>query len=261
MNNPLRPFSFSPRQAFRVWQREVSVYKYVYKSTIISNLMDPLIYLMALGFGLGAYVNRMQGLPYIQFIAPGLISSSIMTAATFETTINTFVRIHFDRIYEAMMATPVTVEDIAVGEMMWAMTRSTIYATVMLGVVTVLGLTRSWYAIFVPFMGALGGLMFATLGLTYTSFLKSIDQVNFYMTLFITPLFLFSGVFYPIDALPQAVKTIAFLSPLYHLVEVIRPLVLGTAGYGILLHLGWILAFVFIFTVLPVNLLKKKLVK
>ena len=259
--NPLKPFSFSPKQAFRVWQREVSVYKYVYKSTIISNLMDPLIYLMALGFGLGAYVNRMQGLPYIQFIAPGLISSSIMTAATFETTINTFVRIHFDHIYEAMMATPVTVEDIAVGEMMWAMTRSTIYATVMLGVVTVLGLTRSWYAIFVPFMGALGGLMFATLGLTYTSFLKSIDQVNFYMTLFITPLFLFSGVFYPIDALPQVVKTIAFLSPLYHLVEVVRPLVLGTVGYGILLHLGWILAFVFIFTVLPVNLLRKKLVK
>jgi len=259
--NPFKPFSFSPKQAFRVWQREVSVYKYVYKSTIISNLMDPLIYLMALGFGLGAYVNRMQGLPYIQFIAPGLISSSIMTAATFETTINTFVRIHFDRIYEAMMATPVTVEDIAVGEMMWAMTRSTIYATVMLGVVTVLGLTKSWYAIFVPFMGALGGLMFATLGLTYTSFLKSIDQVNFYMTLFITPLFLFSGVFYPIDALPQVVKTIAFLSPLYHLVEVVRPLVLGTAGYGILLHLGWILAFVLVFTVLPVNLLRKKLVK
>ena len=77
---------------------------------------------MALGFGLGAYVNRMQGLPYIQFIAPGLVSSSIMTAETFETTINTFVRIHFDRVYEAMMATPVTVEDVVVGEMMWAVT-------------------------------------------------------------------------------------------------------------------------------------------
>ena len=259
--NPLRPFSFSPRQAFRVWQREVSVYKYVYKSTIVSNLMDPLIYLMALGFGLGAYVNRMQGMPYIQFIAPGLISSSIMAAASFETTINTFVRIHFDHVYEAMMATPVTVEDIVVGEMMWAMTRSTIYATVMLGVVTALGLTRSWYAIFVPFMGALGGWMFAMLGLTYTSFLKSIDQVNFYFTLFQTPLFLFSGVFFPIDGLPQIVKTIAFLSPLYHLVEVIRPLVLGRVEYGVLLHLAWILVFVFIFTALPVNLLSKKLVK
>src|SRR3972149_3475639 len=138
--NPFKPFSFSPRQAFRVWQREVSVYKYVYKSTIVSNLMDPLVYLVALGFGLGAFVSRIQGMPYIQFIAPGLISSSIMSAATFETTINTFVRIHFDRVYEAMMATPVTVEDIVVGEIMWAMTRSIIYATVMLGVVTALGL-------------------------------------------------------------------------------------------------------------------------
>jgi len=259
--NPFKPFRFSPRQAFRVWQREVSVYKYVYKSTIVSNLMDPLVYLVALGFGLGAFVSRIQGMPYIQFIAPGLISSSIMSAATFETTINTFVRIHFDRVYEAMMATPVTVEDIVVGEIMWAMTRSTIYATVMLGVVTALGLTHSWYAIFVPFLGAMGGMMFAILGLTYTSLLKSIDQVNFYFTLFITPLFLFSGVFYPIDALPEIVKTIAFLSPLYHLVEIIRPLVIGKIGFGIVVHLVWIIVFILIFAAVPVNLLRKKLVK
>ena len=259
--NPFKPFSFSPRQAFRVWQREVSVYKYVYKSTIVSNLMDPLVYLVALGFGLGAFVSRIQGMPYIQFIAPGLISSSIMSAATFETTINTFVRIHFDRVYEAMMATPVTVEDIVVGEIMWAMTRSTIYATVMLGVVTALGLTHSWYAIFVPLLGALGGMMFAILGLTYTSLLKSIDQVNFYFTLFITPLFLFSGVFYPIDALPEIMKTIAFLSPLYHLVEIIRPLVIGKIGFGVVVHLVWIIAFILIFAAVPVNLLRKKLVK
>ena len=103
--------------------------------------------------------------------------------------------------------------------------------------------------------------MFATLGLTYTSLLKSIDQVNFYFTLFITPLFLFSGVFYPIDSLPQIVRMIAFLSPLYHLVEVIRPLVLGRVEIGILLHLVWIAAFILIFTALPVNLLRRRLVK
>jgi len=259
--NPFRPFSFSPRQAFRVWQREVSVYKYVYRSTIVSNLIDPLVYLLALGFGLGAYVTRIAGLPYIQFIAPGLIASSIMTAASFETTYNTFVRIHFDRVYEAMMATPVTVEDIVVGEMLWAMTRSTIYASVMLCVVAALGLARSWLAVFVPLLGALGGLMFAIIGLTYTSFLKSIDQMNFYFTLFITPLFLFSGVFYPLDALPQVVRSIAQLSPLYHIVSIIRPLVLGVWGIDVLFHLAWILIFVLVFAVVPVNLLRSKLVK
>ena len=103
--------------------------------------------------------------------------------------------------------------------------------------------------------------MFATLGLTYTSLLKSIDQVNFYFTLFITPLFLFSGVFYPIDNLPQIVRMIAFLSPLYHLVEVIRPLVLGRLEFEVLIHLAWITGFVLIFTALPVNLLRKRLVK
>jgi len=103
--------------------------------------------------------------------------------------------------------------------------------------------------------------MFATLGLTYTSLLKSIEQVNFYFTLFITPLFLFSGVFYPIDNLPHIVRTIAFLSPLYHLVEIIRPLVLGRLDFGVLIHLVWIGTFVLIFTALPVNLLRKRLVK
>jgi lipooligosaccharide transport system permease protein len=259
--NPFKPFRFSILQVYRVWQREVSVYKYVYKSTIVSNLFDPLIYLLALGFGLGAYVTRIAGLSYIQFIAPGLIASSIMTAASFETTYNTFVRIHFDRVYEAMMATPVTVEDIVVGEMLWAMTRSTIYASVMLCVVAALGLVRSWLALLVPLMGAVGGLMFAIIGLTYTSFLKSIDQMNFYFTLFITPLFLFSGVFYPLDALPQTVQEIALLSPLYHLVSIIRPLVLGTLGMEPLFHLLWIAVFIAVFAVVPVNLLNKKLVK
>jgi lipooligosaccharide transport system permease protein len=259
--NPFRPVKFSPRQAFRVWQREVSVYKHVYKSTIISNLMDPLVYLLALGFGLGAYVAKIQGLTYIQYIAPGLIASSIMTAASFETTINTFVRINFDKVYEAMMATPVTVEDIVVGELLWATTRSTIYASVMLTVVVALGLARSWFAILVPLMGVLGGLMFAIIGLTYTSFLKSIYHVNYYFTLFVTPIFLFSGVFYPLDGLPQIIREIAFFSPLYHLVKVIRPLVLGNVGIPVLLDLAWILAFIAIFTVVPINLLRSKLVK
>ena len=259
--NPFRPIRFSPRQAYRVWQREVSVYRHVYRSTIVSNLMDPLVYLLALGFGLGAYVTRIQGLSYIQFIAPGLIASSIMTAASFETTINTFVRINFDKVYEAMMATPVTVEDIVVGELMWATTRSTIYASVMLVVVAALGLTQSWFALLVPLMGILGGLMFAVIGLTYTSFLKSIYHVNYFFTLFVTPLFLFSGVFYPLDGLPQLVKDIAFFSPLYHLVRVIRPLILGTVGIPTLLDVGWIVAFIAIFTVVPVNLLRSKLVK
>ena len=259
--NPFKPVRFSPRQAYRVWQREVSVYRHVYRSTIISNLMDPLVYLLAFGFGLGAYVSRIQGLSYIQFIAPGLIASSIMTAASFETTINTFVRINFDKVYEAMMATPVTVEDIVVGELLWATTRSTIYASVMLIVVAALGLTQSWFAVLVPLMGVLGGLMFAVIGLTYTSFLKSIYHVNYFFTLFVTPLFLFSGVFYPLDPLPQIVKDIAFFSPLYHLVRVIRPLILGTVGIPVLLDLAWIIVFIAIFTVVPINLLRNKLVK
>lgn len=140
----LANYRFDPRLAFRVWQREVDVYRKIYRSTILGGLADPVVYLLAMGLGLGAYVSlqgtRWDGVPYIAFLAPGLVASSAATAATYEVTWNAFMRIHNDRVYAAMLTTPAQVEDVVAGELLWAATRSAIYAALMLAVLAAFGL-------------------------------------------------------------------------------------------------------------------------
>lgn len=254
-------YRFSPKLAWRVWQREATLYKRIWPSTILSGLLDPLIYLLAMGFGLGAYVTRtMGGVPYLEFIAPGLVASSIMMAATFEIAWNSFVRIHIERAYDAMMSTPAALEDVVVGEIWWATTRSVIYASVMMLVLLALGLVSSWWALLVPLVALLGGLAFGFIGLSYTSLVKHMDHLTFYFTLFVTPMFLFSGIFFPISGLPRAAQIVAGFTPLYHLVEVTRGLILGTVGAHTLWSVAALVGFVIVFFPVPILVLRRKLV-
>jgi lipooligosaccharide transport system permease protein len=261
----LRNYRFSPEMALRVWQREVDVYKRIYKSTILGGLADPVIYLLAMGLGLGAYVSlagtSAEGLRYIEFLAPGLVASSAMMAATYEVSWNSFMRIHTDRVYAAMLATPAEAEDIVVGELLWAATRALIYAGVMMVVLLAFGLVRSPLALLAPPVAALGGLLFAALGLSYTAVVKHMDQLVFWFTLFVTPMFLVSGVFFPLEGFPAWVQALAWLLPLHHLVEVLRALVLGTVSAATMGHLAWIGAALAVFFPLPVHLLRRKLVR
>ncbi|MHB8604330.1 MAG: ABC transporter permease [Thermoplasmatota archaeon] len=247
--------------AFRVWQREVTLYRRIWPSTILSNLFDPLIYLLAMGFGLGAFVAaKFNGVSYVQFIAPGLVASAIMMAATYEVAWNSYVRIHHERSYEAMMSTPATLEDVVAGEIAWAMTRSAIYATVMLVVLAALRLVASPWALLIPLVALAGGAIFAVVGLAYTSLVKHMDQLTFYFTLFTTPMFLFSGIFFPVDTLPLPLRALAYATPLYHLVAVTRALILGGVGLATVGHLAVLLVAAAALFPLPVVVLRKKLV-
>lgn len=255
------PWLFSPKLAYRVWQREVTLYRRIWPSTLASNLLDPFIYLVAMGFGLGAYVADVGGRPYIEFIAPGLIGSAIMMAATYEVAWNSYVRMFIERSYEAMMSTPATVEDVVAGELFWAATRSVLYASVMLVVLAALGLLTSWWALAIPLVALPGGLLFASIGLTYTTITRHMDQLTFYFTLFVTPLFLFSGIFFPLDRLPAWVKIAAWFTPLYHLVEVARGLAHGALGGLFLAHLAVILVATVALFGLPVAMVRRRLVR
>lgn len=260
-----RPRSFDPTLAFRTWQREWTVYKHIWKATVVANVADPVIYLLALGFGLGAYVTGItyqgQALPYLEFIAPGLVASSTMMAATFEVAWNSWMRMHSDRVYDAMLTTPANIEDVVVGQLCWATTRAAMYAAVMLVILVPLGLIQSPWAILVVPVAALGGYLFATIGLSYTGSLSSMDQITYYFTLFITPQFLFSGIFFPLDRLPEAVQIVAWLTPLFHLVQVIRALVLGAVGPDLLVHLAWMVGVVAILFAVPINVVEDALVQ
>lgn len=253
-------YRLHPRLTFRVWQRELTLYRRIWPSTILSTLFDPILYLLAMGFGVGAYITSdVEGVSYLQFIAPGLVASSIMYAAAFEAAWNSYVRIFHERSYEAMMTTPADLEDVVAGEIAWGATRALIYSVVMLGVLAAFGLIRSPLALLIPLVAFLGGTMFMVVGLTYTVRVKHMDQLTFLFTLGVTPMFLFSGIFFPLAGLPAWVQTVAWASPLFHLVEVVRALAIGSVGAITAVHLAWMVGITLLLWGLPSLVLRRRL--
>jgi lipooligosaccharide transport system permease protein len=250
----------SPRAAFHVWQRNFTVYRKTYRINILPNFFEPAIYLVAMGIGLGAFINRsVEGFTYLQYIAPGLIAASAMNGGTYDSTYNVFVKMHFGRTYEAITATPVNMEDAMVGEILWAITRGIIYGTIFAMVVAVMGLVQDWStAAFILPAIVLISWLFAGMGLLYTSYVKIIDMYSFYFTLWLTPLFLFSGIFFPVSSLPQWAQVTAWFTPLYHCVNMSKGVVLGTWTNGNWIDVVWVIVVAVVMSVWAVTRLRRR---
>lgn len=251
----------SPRGAFRMWQRNVTRYRRSWKLNVLPNFFEPLLYLLAISMGLGLYVGRqIEGVDYIEFIAPGLVAAAAMNGAVFEVTFNVFVKLRFAKLYDAVITTPLEPEDVAAGEVAWGVTRSLIYGTAFLLVTAVLGYVSSPLALLAPVAILLVGLAFSLIGMIFTSLVSLIDLFSYFFTLFVTPLFLFSGIFFPIADLPAAVRPIAWFTPLHHGVELLRALCLtgdlGTAGA----HTLWLVGFCALCAPPAINLMRRRLV-
>jgi lipooligosaccharide transport system permease protein len=248
------------KRAFRVWQRHLTVYTKLYKSSIALNFVEPILYLAALGLGLGAFVRQINGVPYIKFIAPGIIASSSMFAAIYECTYGTYVRMTYQKTFDAILATPVNLHDLVAGELMWGATKSLLYGTIIIIVISLLGLVDSPLIVFAIPLLFVSGLIFAEISIIFTAVIPGIDSFNYFYTLFMTPMFLFSGIFFPLDNLPSAVAGIAFFTPLYHLVNVCRGLSAGSISVCIWDAL-WILAVAALFAPYPFRLMRRRIVK
>jgi lipooligosaccharide transport system permease protein len=252
----------SLRGALHVWQRNLTVYRKTYKLNILPNFFEPVIYLVAMGMGLGAYISRdLEGFTYLQYIAPGLIAASAMNGGTFETTYNVFVKRHFARTYEAITATPVNLEDAMVGEILWGITRGMIYGTIFSLVVAALGLVQSWTGIFLIPIVFLTAWLFAGLGLLYTSFVRIIDAYSYYYTIWLTPLFLFSGIFFPVSGLPAWARVVAWFTPLYHSVNLAKGVVHGNWGTGHWVDLAWVIVVAILVSIAAVVRLQRTMVR
>ncbi|MFZ5997795.1 MAG: ABC transporter permease [Nitrospirota bacterium] len=246
------------KRAFRVWQRHFSVYTKLYKSSFALNFVEPILYLTALGLGLGAFVSEIKGMPYINFIAPGIIASSSMFAAIYECTYGTFVRMAFQKTFDAILATPVGIDDLIAGEMMWGATKSILYGTTIIIVISLFGLVASPLIVLVIPLLFVTGLIFAEISLIFVAKVPGIDSFNYFYTLFMTPMFLFSGIFFPIDTLPPAVAKIAFFTPLYHLVNICRAFALGNIA---LWDIVWVLVVAGLLAPYPFRLMRKRILK
>ena len=234
--------TFSPPRAKlalarRLWERNLLSYSHSWQMNILPNFFEPFFYLLAIGFGLGKFVETIGGVDYARYIAPGLAAVSAMYGASFDVTFNVFVKLHFDKLYDAVTVTPVSPQDVVVGELLWGMTRAMIYGLPFVVISGFFGLIHSWWILLTPLAILAMGFCFSIIGLTFTSYIPSIDLFSFYFTLFVTPMFLFSGIFFPISTLPGWAQPLAWFSPLFHSAALFREL-FGVYGTDLLTATG-----------------------
>jgi len=256
------------RLTWRVWRRNYDVFMKTYRVNFIPPIIEPILYLLAIGFGLGALIREdIFGHDYTEFLAPALIAITIMTASFFECTYASFVRMYFQRTFDAITSTPLNVDEVITGEILWGATRSTISATIMLGVVTVFGLvTYPLCLLIIPF-SFVGGLLFASLAMCFTAITPRIDSLNYPTSLLITPMFLVSGTFFPLNSLPTGVQQFAYTAvPLVHVVDISRAMAYGSLSPSLpgepnlLISLGWIVVVTLFFFVIAINLMRHRLI-
>ncbi|MDH5777487.1 MAG: ABC transporter permease [Gammaproteobacteria bacterium] len=245
--------------AFAIWHRNVLVWRRLLGPAMVLNFGEPTLYLLGLGFGLGAFIGEMGDMPYMSFLASGIIASSAMTTASFEGMYSVFTRMVPQRTYEAIMATPTDIDDIMAGEMLWCATKSLISGVAILIVAAFLDVVQGWQVLWVIPTVFLIGLCFAGPAIVMSSFARNYDFFNYYFVLIITPMFIVSGVFYPVDTLPDTMQSLVQLLPLPHAVALTRPLVTGQELVQPLLHISVLSAYAIISYYIAVVLVRKKL--
>ena len=246
---------------YRVWQRNRDVFLRLWPAEVGGFLLEPVVVLLALGYGLGAFVGEIQGLSYAQWVAPGIMASYAMFHSAFETTYGAYLRMETHRVYHGIIVTPVGVEGLAVGEILWGATRSLMSAIPLLALATALGLVTSPWAVLIVPAAFLLGLQFSSIFMMYISVVPSLALINTLFTVVIIPMFYVSGVFFPTTRLPNVVEQLGWLLPLTPAAHLIRGLATGDMGWG---HLG-ALALVLTWTVIclpgAILLLRRRLIQ
>lgn len=245
---------------FAIWQRNYRVWLKLLVPSLLGNFGDPLIYLLALGYGIGGFIGSMDGMPYLVFLASGIVCSSAMNAATFEGMYSAYTRMVQQKTWEGMLSTPLNINDIVLGEMVWAGTKGLINATAILLVALALGLVTNWYALLILPVVLLMSTCFAGIALCLTAMAKGYDFFTYYLTLLITPMMFLSGVFFPLDKMPMAVQWAAKFLPLYHAVVLVRPLMTGKIPTLPWLHIGVLMLYAIIAHSFAVKLSRKRLI-
>jgi len=249
------------RRAVMVWRRNLEVFVRTWKVNFFPPFIEAFLYLFAIGLGIGTYVGAIDGIPYVNYIAPAILAIAVMNSAFFECTYGSYVRMYYQKSFDAMIATPLSIEDVIAGEILWGATRSVMYVTIMLPVLAAFGVISFPASLLAIPLAFLGGLMFAGIGMCFTSITPGIDTLNYPAFLFITPMTLFSGTFFPLALLPTVLQYIALaILPLTHIVAIMRMFTLPSFSWMLLIHLVWILAVTVIVCILSINLMKKRLI-
>ncbi|MCK9592635.1 MAG: ABC transporter permease [Methanoregula sp.] len=249
------------RRTWKVWHRNLVVFFRTWHVNFFPPLIEAFLYLVAIGMGIGSYVKEIDGIPYVNFIAPAILAISVMNSAFFECTYGSYVRMYYQKSFDAMIATPLSIEDVIAGELLWGATRSVLYVTIMLPVLIAFGVISLPLSLLAIPLAFLGGLMFAGIAMCFTAITPGIDTLNYPSFLIITPMALFSGTFFPLTLLPELLQYIALaFLPMTHLVAIMRMLTLPAVTELLILHLAWIIIVTAVFCIVAINLMKRRLI-
>jgi lipooligosaccharide transport system permease protein len=233
------------RRFLRMTERNIVGYARAWP-VLLTGLVEPFLYLLSIGIGVGALVGDVsyagRSIPYETFVASGMLATAAMNGAVFDTTFNFFIRLKYAKLYDAVLATPLEPNDVALGEVAWALLRGTFYSAAFLGTMALFGLTESWWSLLALPATVLIGAAFASVGLAASSYMRSFLDFDF-VNLAITPMFLFSATFFPLDQYPPAVATVVRFTPLYQGVALCRALTTGEVHLGLLLHVAYLAVF------------------
>ncbi len=249
-------------RTFTVWDRNRLVWTHgAWLSTVFGELFEPILYIFAFGYGLGSMIPEMQGTSYIHYIVPGAMGMSVMYSSSFECTYGSFTRMVRQKTYEAVMLTPVSLEEVVAGDIFWGATKGLIGGFFVVTVVTVAGLAEHWTLILAIPFSLVVGLTFASMAQLVTALARSYDSFTYYFTVVLTPFWLLSGGFFPVEKLGTFWRGLAGFMPLFHAVSAYRELARGELQLNILNHLSWLVLYAYVSFALSINLIRKRIIK
>jgi lipooligosaccharide transport system permease protein len=257
---PRRVHRLEPAALVGVMSRDVVMFGRYWKATTFSSVMQPTIYLLAFGLGFGSIVAHLEHVKYVQYVGTGVVAMAVLFSSAFPGMFNTFVRWQFQRTYDAMLAAPVDVEELITAEVLWISLRAGVYGVAPLLVAMAFGLKPDAGMLLVPLIGVLTGFGYAAFGVLIAAVAKTIDNFNYVTSAVLTPMFLVGGTFFPVSKLPEGVRTVALVNPLYHCVQLVRDSSLGHLGTADLGHAAVLLAFALLMWRLAVWRLGKRLI-
>jgi lipooligosaccharide transport system permease protein len=262
VDRPVERIGRLERQAIvGVLMREFINYSSFWRSSAFSSIMEPVIYLLAFGFGLGSLVSEAGGISYLEFVATGTVGMTVMYSGAFPSMFGTFVKYKFQRTYDALLAAPVDTEEVVTAEAVWMGVRVGIYGCAPVVVAMFFGLDPSWGMLLLPSICFLSGLGWSLFGITVSATANSMDNFSYVMSGFLTPMMLVAGTFFPIDQLPDWAQVLAHVNPLYNSVELVRGAVFGWHGWATdLLHVAVLVVWALALWRLAIRQMTKRLV-
>jgi lipooligosaccharide transport system permease protein len=257
---PPRVRRLEPTALAAVMSRDIVLFGRYWQSTTFSSIVQPVIYLLAFGLGLGSLVTHVDHLKYVQYVGTGVVATAVLFSSAFPGMFNTFVRWRFQRTYDAMLATPIDVEELITAEVLWISIRAGVYCIAPLLVAIAFGLPPAAGMLLVPFIGFVTGIGFASFGVAIAAIAKTIDNFNYVTSAVLTPMFLVAGTFFPISTFPRGLRVVAEFNPLFHCVQLVRDASLNALHAADLWHAAFLLAFALGVWRLAVRLLGRQLI-